>query len=55
MKLIVIIFISVSLLIDFFASLISTREEESTVSAVNCIWSALIIFAWAYILRGYVL
>jgi len=55
MKLIAIIFISLSLSLDLSASLISTHEGKSAISAVNCIWSALIILAWAYVLRGYVL
>ena len=53
MKTIAMIFISVSLSLDFVASLISTRKDGKNTSYVNCIWTALMILAWGYVGRFY--
>lgn len=53
MKTAIIIFISVSLSLDFISSLISTHEDGKNTSYINCLWSALMVFAWGYIGRFY--
>ena len=56
MKIALILFISITLSLQFIASLTTIGIERDTRSnRYDCIWNALLILAWGMILRGYIL
>lgn len=55
MKIAIIIFISITLTLNFISSLATIGIERDTrVNRYDCIWNALIVFAWGCLLRWWV-
>ena len=52
MKIAIIIFISITLALNFVSSLNSIHDKKNT-SYANCLWDALMVFAWGCIVRFY--
>ena len=56
MKIALVLFISITLSLQFVASLVTIGVEKDTRSnRYDCIWNALLVLAWGMILRGYIL
>ena len=55
MKIAIIIFISITLSLNFVSSLVTIGiEKDSHANRYDCIWNALIVFAWGCLLRWWV-
>ena len=56
MKIALILFISITLSLNFVSSLVTIGiERDSRANRYDCIWNALLVLAWGMILRGYIL
>ena len=56
MKLILVLFISITLTLNFVASLVTVGAERDTrINRYDCVWNALLILAWGCMLRWWVL
>lgn len=55
MKIAIIIFISITLSLNFVSSLVTVGiEKNSRANRYDCIWNALIILAWGCLLRWWI-
>ena len=56
MKIILVLFISITLTLNFMASLATVGAERDTrINRYDCVWNALLILAWGCMLRWWIL
>ena len=56
MKIVLILFISITLSLNFVSSLVTIGIERDTrANRYDCVWNALLVLAWGCVLRWWVL